>query len=174
MMTMQDIFQKYSFHKKASLVGIILASLITAISMNILLVDGTDIGKNLKANVLWSQSVSAPADIFVEWSDAIGNIVAWSNMADVTSLAMSITYNPETTDIRNIYASEWEVIILWNTQWIQSLLLQFPTPRDIISGEVLVSFQRNADWVETVNLIQTNFSDTTDTQYQLSASGDTW
>jgi hypothetical protein len=52
MMTMQDIFQKYSFHKKASLVGIILASLITAISMNILLVDGTDIGKNLKANVL--------------------------------------------------------------------------------------------------------------------------
>ena len=173
-MLMQDIFKKYSFHKKISLLGIIGASIITAISINILLVDGTDYGKNLKANVLGAEIVSTPADIYIENTQSIWNIIAGNTMNKVVSIGMSISYNPETTSISDIYSANAEIISLSGQDGISSFILQFPTPTDIKSGEVLLSFQKVSDTQATVNLIQTNFTDDQEIQYELSASGHTW
>jgi len=150
------------------------ASIISAFSINILLVDGTHYGQHLKANVLWAQQTSDRADIYIEWNNTVWNIVAGNNMNDVTSIGLSLTYNPETTTLENIYASEGELITLSDQAGISSLVLNFSSPRNIIAGEKILSFSKKSDETTTVNLIQTNFTDTSDTQYQLSASGDTW
>jgi hypothetical protein len=62
---MKDILKKYKKHIIISNIGIIAASFVVAIGVNFFLIDGTQIGQNLKANVIESIEAKNKADIFV-------------------------------------------------------------------------------------------------------------
>ncbi|MCH2189125.1 hypothetical protein MK079_04840 [Candidatus Gracilibacteria bacterium] len=173
---MSDTITKYLQHKKITHISVIIMSLFIALSINVFLIDGTDYGKNLQANILGAENAGqeASADISLSGTDNIGNILAGKSMQDVVSVGLSLSYNPDTTVVNDFYSSLGDVSLLSNTDGFATVILNLENPSNIDINTALISFSKESEQAEIMNIIQANFTDNTGTQYNLSSSGYTW
>ena len=169
---MKDFIKKYQNHKMFTNINIVLASLILAIWVNFLLIDWTNISQNLKASVLNSQVWNELADIYLKNINWEIFLISNKNINNINSLSLSITYNPENTTVSEISSDFGEVLNLWNTPWMNSIILNAKSWKNIISWDKILkmSISKKNQNSENINILNANFSDTKKEQYLLSTS----
>lgn len=171
---MKDILKKYKKHIIISNIGIIAASFVVAIGVNFFLIDGTQIGQNLKANVIESIEAKNKADIFVyqEWNTF--SIQNSKIMNEVESVSLSIIYNGENLSISDIHSSYGSIDKLENEEGVHSLILNLKPQVSLEKNTKIVEFQATKNTnnqTEHINIVNANFKDAPGSIYSLSTSG---
>lgn len=170
-MIMQDIFNKYKNHKIFSNIWIILSSLILAFAINFIFIDSTDIWKNLKTNLLNSNSSNIISDIYLKknWEEI--SIHLWKNINNCKSLSLSLVYNPENLEITNINSEETIITKIWDTKWLNSIIINYNNKSIWKNSKVLTfNTKKKINKTENINLINANFIDNTWETYLLTTS----
>ena len=170
---MKDIFKKYKRHTLISNLWVVAASLVLAFGINVFLIDGTQLGQNLKANVLQPINTEVQADIFLEreWENFI--IRNSQNINKAVNLSLSLIYNWDNIDISDVSSQYGNIIELQNEPGINSIILNLDSWVDIKQNENIISFsaiKEDETKGEAINLINANFKDNTGELYFLSTS----
>jgi len=173
---MKDFIKKYQNYKLFTNINIILASLVLAIWINFLLIDWTNIGQSLKTSVLDSQVGNKLADIYLQKTNNDIFLIANRNIKDINTLSLSLNYNPENLTITEMNSELWQIAKLWNTPWINSIIVSTKAPKDIKKGDTIIKiiYTKKLQISENINLVNANFSDVNNEQYLLSTSGITF
>ena len=173
---MKDIIKKYNKHKLFSNVNIVLASLVLAIWRNIFLVDWTNVWQSIKTSVLNSKTAEKKSDLSIENVDWYLYVVANKNVSSVSTLSLSLTYNPENVVVWEVSSNLWDIVNLTNTPWISSIILTSEAISDINIWDKLIKIvvNKSENKSENLNIINANFKDTNDEQFLLSTSGITF
>jgi hypothetical protein len=171
---MKDFLKKYHNKKNIWNLGIIVASLIMAIWINIFLVDWTEMWTNLKASVLWSTIVNneIKADIYLERNNSEIVLKNSKNISNTESISFSLTYNPTNVTILEIKSDIWEVIKLWESNsWIETIIIS-NISNNIDTNTILANIitEKQEDKSEQLNLINANFRDLDEEGFELSTS----
>lgn len=169
---MKDFVKKYQNHKIFTNLNIIVISLILALWINFFLIDGTDIGKNLKASVLNTKTTENKSDLYIEKTDSDFFIVSNKNINQVANLSLSLAYNPDNISISNMNSSIWDITNLSNTPWMSLLLLTNENLIDIKKWDKLIklNIEKKNVSAENINILNANFKDWTEQQFLLSTS----
>jgi hypothetical protein len=174
---MKDIFKKYKKHKLLSNIWVVAASLVLAFGINVFLIDGTQVGQNLKANVLQPISQEESADIFVikQWSSFV--LKSSKNINNPVNLSLSLIYNWENINISELTSQFWDIVTLQNEPWINSMIVNMKTWTNVKANEDIIKFlaeKQDETKVENINVINANFKDNTNELYFLSTSWTTF
>lgn len=174
--SMKDILKKYKKHKNITNIGIVIASLILAIWFNLFVIDGSDFGTSMRANILEAKSENNRADVYWEyWEDTI-NIYSSKNMNNVKNISLSLSYNPNNVEIVSQSSESGQILKLNSENGIHTILLNYSPEKNIIKNNVIFSIQTNKseEISEQINIFNANFTDTTGETYLLSTSGITF
>lgn len=172
---MKDIFKKYKKQKKISNVGVVVTSLVLAIWVNFLLIDGSSFGNTMKANVLEVKTQNERSDIYAQTNGNMIDFYSNQNMTHVKNLALSYSYNPNNVWIL-LNDESTEIINLSDEKWIQSVLINYSPEKNITSWEIIFSVETSKlkQVSEQLNVFNANFTDTSGENYLLSTSGITF
>lgn len=172
---MQDFFKKYKKHKFFTNASIIVTSLIMAFWINFILIDWTTTWKNLKASILNANNVEINSDIYFDIIDNKIVLKTSKIIEDVSNLSLSIIYNPENVEIKNI-ASLNTISEISNEQWVKSIIINFENSTNIwINDNILeIELLKKQEKSENINIINANFTDINWDNYLLSSSGITF
>ena len=170
---MKDIFKKYRRHNLISNLWVLAASLVLAFGINVFLIDGTQIGQNLKANVLQPISTETQADIFLqkEWENFV--VKNSKNINNALNISISLIYNWENTNISEITSAYGNIIELQNEPGINLIIVNLDADTNIKAGQEIIKFnasKKDEIKAENINIINANFKDTTEELYFLSTS----
>ena len=170
---MKDIFKKYRRHNLISNLWVLAASLVLAFGINVFLIDGTQIGQNLKANVLQPISTETQADIFLqkEWENFV--VKNSKNINNALNISFSLIYNWENTNISEITSAYGNIIELQNEPGINLIIVNLDADTNIKAGEEIIKFnasKKDEIKAENINIINANFKDATEELYFLSTS----
>ena len=170
---MKDIFKKYRRHNLISNIWVLAASLVLAFGINVFLIDGTQIGQNLKANVLQPISTETQADIFLqkEWENFV--VKNSKNINNALNISFSLIYNWENTNISEITSAYGNIIELQNEPGINLIIVNLDADTNIKAGQEIIKFnasKKDEIKAENINIINANFKDTTEELYFLSTS----
>lgn len=173
---MQDILKKYRKHKYISNVWMVVTSLILAFWINLFLINSTQIGQNLKANVLWVNNTELKSNLYLTTDGEQIKLIAWQQMNWVVSLSFSLAYNPNNLIFENINSEISEITNIENEAWFNSIILNFSESKNIaIWDEILnISVKKWIIKTENINIINANFTDNTGERYLLNTSGITY
>jgi len=169
---MKDFLEKYHNKKTISNIGIILTSLVLAFWINFLLIDWTEIWNNLKTSVLDIENIDVKSDLYIEnssWSIFVKNS---KNMDLVKNISIWITYNPNETEIINIKSDLWEIISLWEKNtWFDTIIVNLEG-KNIEKQNTLfeIETKKLIEKSSQINMINANFTDSSDEKYNLSTS----
>lgn len=135
-----------------------------------------DLWNNLKANILESNNkIEKKADIYIEqtdWKDSnLMNLKTSKNIDKVKSISFSFTYNPEDVQIQDIFPNI-DTNRIENWDWISTFIINFNKPKDIKKSEEIINFYiSKKEWTsQNLNLINANFTDSSDVKYDLTTS----
>lgn len=170
---MKDFLKKYKKQVIISNIWVVAASLVLAFGINVFLIDGTQIGQNLKANVLQPINSEQKADLFIEKNVNDFSIKSSKNINKATSLSFSLTYNWENTNVFEIASPYGNTIEIQNESGIHSVIVNFDSETDVKANENIVEFNATKilpEQIENINIINANFKDNTEELYQLSTS----
>lgn len=169
---MQDILKKYKKNRLISHVWIVVTSLVMAIGINFLLVDGTNIWQTLKASVLNSNGIKIDSDIYIEKTENSFDMLSSKQINSVKSLTLSLAYNPENISINNFTSENAEIVNLNNTPWINSLIIHFNEAKNIDPKWTILTldFQKKNNKSENINVMNANFTDSSWENYLLTTS----
>lgn len=173
---MKDIFKKYKKQKKISNVWVVVTSLVLAIGINFLLIDGSDLWNTMKANILEVKSQNQQSDIYASQNGDIIEFYSNQNMNNVKNIAVSLSYNPENVWVLLQENNNWEIIRLSDEKWIQSILINYSPEKNIITWENIFSVETSKlkQVSEQLNVFNANFTDSSGENYLLSTSGITF
>jgi len=169
---MQDILKKYKKKKFHSNITIILTSLVLAIWINFLLVDGTNLWQNLKASVLNSEIQNNKSDLSIENINNNLYLIANKNINQIETLSFSLSYNPQNIEINSIDSEYWDIVNLSNTPGINSIILTSDNLINIKKWDklTLIKVSKIKNVAENLNIINANFKDNWLDRYELSTS----
>ena len=169
---MQDILKKYKNHKIITNLWMIISSLILAFAINFLLIDSTNIWKNLKTSLLNSNNIEIKSDIYLNKTSDNIEILAGKVINNPETLSLSLIYNPENIIIENILSEDLEVIRMWETKWLDSIIINFKNNWKISKHQKIIEFKTKKikEKTENINIINANFKDTTWEIYLLTTS----
>lgn len=171
---MIDFIKKYQNNKLITNLNIIALSFVFAVGINIFLIDGTDIWKELKASILDAKvSSTVNADLYLQSSWENLYLVAWKNMSDINNLSISFVYNPENVSIKELNSNIWEVVNISNNPWISSIIITTNHIKNVANWEKVIEIKttKKINKTENLNIINANFSDTNWQIYKLTTSG---
>lgn len=173
---MKDIFKKYKKQKKISNVWVVVTSLVLAIGIHFLLIDGSDLWNTMKANILEVKSQNQQSDIYASQNGDIIEFYSNQNMNNVKNIAVSLSYNPENVWVLLQENNNWEIIRLSDEKWIQSILISYSPEKNIITWENIFSVETSKlkQVSEQLNVFNANFTDSSGENYLLSTSGITF
>lgn len=173
---MKDIFKKYKKQKKISNVWVVVTSLVLAIGINFLLIDGSNLWNTMKANILEVKSQNQQSDIYASQNGDIIEFYSNQNMNNVKNIAVSLSYNPENVWVLLQENNNWEIIRLSDEKWIQSILINYSPEKNIITWENIFSVETSKlkQVSEQLNVFNANFTDSSGENYLLSTSGITF
>ncbi len=173
---MQDFLKKYQNHKLITNINVIIASLFLATLINFFLIDWTNIGQNLKASVLNSKIWDEKADIYIQKNDTGLFLIANKNIANISTLSFSLSYNPDNIKMLEILSDIWEIVNLSNTPGINSIILNTNEPTNIVKWDKLIkiNLKKIHETTENINIVNANFKDVNNEQFLLSTSGITF
>lgn len=171
-MHMKDFLKQYKQQKYLSFLGLIAMSLVLAVGINIYLVDGTQIGQQLKASVLNSNNQEILSDLYIDHKDWVISIKSSKNIQEATSISFSINYNPTNINIAHINQGNGSVTELSNTPGIATYIITFPEPQNFTGKQSIldIDVEKNNASMEHINLIQANFIDLSKNTFDLSTS----
>ena len=173
---MKDILKRYKKHKKITNVGIIVTSLVLAIWFNLFIIEGSDFGKSMRANVLEAKNQNNRSDIYWEYSENIIKVYSNKDMNNVKNLSLSFTYNPSNVEIISKSSSSAEILELSSENGINTILLNYSPEKNITKNNVIFSIntKKIESVSEQINIFNANFTDKSWETYLLSTSGITF
>ena len=168
-----NIVKNYNKKKKINNISIVIISLVVAFSINLFVINNTDISKSLKTNLLENQISNDLGDIYIEsiWDDLV--LKANNNIIDIENLTFSITYNPENIEITDIIPKlNWEILNISNTPWLSTIILEYSEVNKIEAWDKILTIKKNKseDKTENINIINANFTDSNNNVFELTTS----
>ena len=176
------VFKQFKKQKIFRQVSFVFAALVVAFGVNAFVLDW-DFWKSLKTNVLeaWKQAtgnIESKADIYLEKVSGVENNVmklkSGKQMDSVKTLSLWIIYNPEAVELQDMFSNiSWlELSRIENEKWIATLILTFSEPTTIQKWKDILNFyiSKSEQTTQHINIINSNFTDSTNTNYQLSTS----
>lgn len=169
---MKDLIKKYREQKIFSNLNIILVSLVLAFWVNFLILDESNLGQKLKVSVINSQSTNIKSDIYIERLEESLYIIANKDINNLSTLSLSLIYNPENTSLIDLKSKFWDIANLTNTPWVSSIILTTSKATKITKWSKLIQFNINKKEaiVENINIVNANFKDINNEHYLLSTS----
>jgi len=169
----QRIFQQVSF---------VFGALIVAFWINSFVL-GWDMWNSLKTNLLEAgQTVTwdteQKANLYLEKNEGTENRViklrAGKQMDNVWTLSLSIIYNPEVVELQDIFSNinGLELARIENEKGIATIILTFTKSSSIAKWKDIINFYvaKNQKITQHINILNANFTDSTETNYELSTS----
>ena len=141
-----------------------------------------DFWDNLKTNILEknntiknSNTIEVKSDIYIEKENDITKIKVWKKIDNVTSLSFALVYNPEAVEIQDIISNikEVKLLKLQNEKGTTTLILNFDKPQIIEAWKNLLDLYISKKVLKTtqhINIINSNFTDSTNSKYELTTS----
>lgn len=169
---MKDIMKKYKKQKIMTNVNVVLASFVLALWFNFMFFWSSNISQYLTANVLGTEIKEVKSDITIEKIENEYYIVTNKNINLISTLSLSLIYNPENVWLWNIESNFWDIINLSNTEWISSIILTTNSETNAIVWDKIIKIKLNKTqniW-ENINIINANFTDINKEQYLLTTS----
>lgn len=176
------VFKQFKKQKFFQQVSFVFAALVVGFWVNSFVL-GWDIWNSLKTNVLeaWRQatwSIEEKANLYLEKVEWLDNntmqLKAWQQMDNIDTLSFSIIYNPEVVQLLDIFSNiNWmELSRIENEQGIATILLTFSEAATIQKWKDVINFylSKNEEITQHINIINSNFTDSTDTNYELTTS----
>jgi hypothetical protein len=98
-------------------------------------------------------------------------LMSWENIDKVKSLSFSFTYNPEEVEIQDIFPNI-DTTRIENEKGITTFIINYKEIKKIKKWEELINFYISKKVWKTanLNLINANFTDSTDIKYDLTTS----
>lgn len=173
---MKDIFKKYKKQKKISNLWVVVTSLVLAIGINFLIIDGSWFGNSMKANILEVKTQNQQSDIYAQLNNNFIEFYSNQNMNNVKNISMSLSYNPNNVGILLLENQNSEIIRLSDDKGIQSILINHSPEKNILSWEQIFSVETSKlkEVSEQLNIFNANFTDSSGENYLLSTSGITF
>ena len=100
-------------------------------------------------------------------------IISNSVIKDLSDLSLTLIFNPDNINIKDINSNIWNVVNLSNTPWINSLILTSDEPSIIEAWEKIIEisiFKNNNNKPENLNIVNANFKDVNNEHFLLSTS----
>ncbi len=176
---MEDIIVKYQKQKRIKNISIVITSLCLALALNILIsTNNINLNSMLKWSVIESSSFSNKADLFIEKNEKsaenILSIKPSKEMKNVKNISFSLAYNYENVKIDNKFSNlEWaEVLNLSNTNWFNTILINFKNPTTINPNSSILNvvLTKSEQKEENLNIITSNFTDEKEKIFMLSST----
>ncbi len=176
------VFKQFKRQKLFRQASFVIAALIVGFWINAFVLNGEMWGR-LKTDLLQAQKnkiweVEKKANLYLEASKAKdGNTLAlkaWENMDSLKSLSISFVYNHEWIQIQDIFSNVngLELSRIENEKGIITIILTFSKPSDIPKWKDLINLYvtKEAKTTQHINIINANFTDSTNTNYKLTTS----
>jgi len=168
----KDFLNEYKKNKTIWNITIVVASLIIALSINFLVLDNSDFWTNLKTSVIEAGQNNQKADLILEnqnWNITLKNSKKLNN---TKSLSYSIIYNPENVEIKSIECNSNNLVKIENQEWIKAIIINYDNPININKNTKICTINTSKKELksEQLNLINSNFTDTTWETYLLTTS----
>lgn len=173
---MKDIFKKYKKQKRFSNVWVVVTSLVLAIGINFLVLEWSNFGNSMKANILEVKTQNQQSDIYATLNNNNVDIFSNQNMNDVKNISMSLSYNPNNVGLLLNDEENSDIIRLSDEKWIQSILINYTPEKNILAWDKLFSVETSKlnQTSEQLNIFNANFTDSQGENYLLSTSGITF
>ena len=162
----QKIFKQVSFVFAAMVIGFWINSFIL----------NWDFGNNLKTNLLENKkNIEKKSDLYIaktSWKNSnLMKLISNKNINKVKNISFSFTYNPEKVEIQDVFPNI-NTTRIENEKWITTFIITYKNPTEIKSWEEIINFYvSKKEWkTQNLNLINANFTDSTDTKYDLTTS----
>lgn len=175
---MEDIIVKYQKQKRVKNISIVITSLCLALALNIFIsTNNINFNSMLKWSVIESGNIDSKADLFIEksknsWENML-SIKPSKEMRDVKNISFSLAYNYENVKLDNKFSDlEWaEVLNLSNTNWFNTILINFKNPTTISPNSSILNIvlSKNEHNSENLNIISSNFTDSKEKIFMLSS-----
>ncbi len=169
---MKDIIAKYKKRKIIKNSWLVAMSLALAFWINYSLQD-TTVWKKLQASVIDSTINSNLWDIYLVKNNEKINLQSNKEIKDVKNISLSFTYNPANVKIDSINSSiEWKLNIIFEEEWIKTIILDFLYPNDISSKENILDIiaAKKETKLENINIVNANFTNSKNEVFLFSTS----
>jgi hypothetical protein len=169
-----NFIQRYKREKFVWNLWIIAFSLILALWINFLLLDNTSIWKSLKASILDVNQSENKSDLYLEntWNSII--VKNSKTIQDTISISLSLVYNPEILELREIITDLWNAYPLWEINvWSDIITIELSQAQDILENTKIleINYTRKEQASINLNMVNANFTDTNEENYHLTTSG---
>jgi len=170
------IFKQFKKQKIFNQVSFVFAALIVGIGINTF-VFNSEFWNNLKTNLLenHNMNIEKKADLYIEkinWETTnLMKLVTWEEINNIKNISFSFTYNPEKVEVQDIFPNT-NVTRLENEKWISTFIVNFEKAKTVKVWEDIINFYISKKWNESqnLNLINANFTDSSNTKYDLTTS----
>lgn len=176
---MEDIIQKYKRERKIKNISIIVTSLALALWLN-LFITNTNSWKYLKSSVINSQIWNEQkADLYLENLENVWNTIiklkSFKEMTNIKSMSFSLVYNKDNVVLKDKKLNiDWgEIINVVNNDWYNTIIINFKNPTNIKSWEDILNIileKRDSNLKESLNLVNSNITDSENNLFMLSTS----
>ncbi len=169
---MQDVFRDYNKQKFLTNTGIIWLSLLLAVSINFLVLDG-ETGEALKANILETSNVNSQPDIIGTFTSDALTFSHTQPLQEVQEISFSLAYDPEVTrfDEPTMENPNAHVVIAENQPGLTTYIITLAEPENLPTPSTIISIPYSKENVKDtwyVNIINANFVDSSWETYLLS------
>jgi hypothetical protein len=168
---MKDLFKNYHKHKALSNLWIFSISAMLAVSINMFLLSGNT-WEMLKASVLEATvNQESKIDFSAKITDTSLAFTNTKEMQDVTEFSFSLAYNFEILKLWE-YSSiliDANVSVIENNDGFSSYILTFESPISIPANTKIIdlNYRKTPEQTVHLNIINVNFTDTTQEKYLL-------
>lgn len=166
-------FSQTKQKKYMSTLGVIGASLVLAVGINLFILDDGNISENLKTSVLNARGVEVNSDIYIDITADSLTVNAYKDIKQAKELSFSLVNNPENVILNGFSSNVGTLTRLNNTPGITTIIITFDAPQDIQKWNRLIEFksEKNNQDLEQINMIQANFTDNEDRVFNITTSG---
>jgi hypothetical protein len=174
---MKDFVKEYKQKRLIWNIWIITISLILALWINFFILDWTNLWNSLKASIFDVNIEENKADFYLESNWNSITVKNSKTMQTPTSVSLSLVYNPEILEISEISSSLWDITILWEKNtWNETILLNLNWATDITANTSILQVDtiKKEEVSTQINMVNANFTDSTENQYNLTTSGITF
>ena len=167
------VFKQFKKQKILNQISFVLAALIVAVGINSFVLNW-EYGDKLKTNLLEANKITK-ANIYVEKNNSTIKVKIWKNIDQVKNISFSLIYNPEEIKLKDIVSKiKWSTLTkLQNEKWIVTLIINFDKITHIKKWENIIDLyidKKTANTTQNLNIINSNFTDITNTKYDLTTS----
>jgi hypothetical protein len=173
------VFKQFKKQKLFSQVAFVFFALVVGFWINSFVLNW-QYWNQLKTSILeLNKKIENKADIYFKKIDkdfkSILKINVWKEISQVKDLSLSLIYNPEELDIQDIFSKiKWAKLSrIENEKWVITLIINFEEIQNIKVWTNLIELyvsKTKEKTTQNINIINSNFTDWTWINYELTTS----